>query len=177
MTERVLLQRALAYVESSELFNPDPIVAGELAEAIRAHLAQPPAIIQEPVAEVFDTFGNSQDPDKCVAHVWLCRGYTPRIGTKLYANPAQPPAEPVACEYEHAETGKTVVALAGDIPDEPTKWIAVRPLYATPPAQPPAKPLTDEQIGTTWNSIPATTSIKNKILDFARAIERTYGIL
>ena len=41
----------------------------------------------EPVAEVFDTFGNTKDPDKCVGHVWLRAGNIPRRGTKLYLAP------------------------------------------------------------------------------------------
>ena len=43
----------------------------------------------EPVAEIFDTFGNSQDPTKCVGHVWLKVGYFPPRGTKLYAHPTE----------------------------------------------------------------------------------------
>ena len=41
----------------------------------------------EPVAEVYDTFGNTQDPTKCSGHVWLAPGYFPPRGTKLYAAP------------------------------------------------------------------------------------------
>jgi len=51
----------------------------------------------EPVAEVFDTFGNSQDPNKAVGHVWLKAHYFPPKGAKLYAAPpaAPAPAAPV----------------------------------------------------------------------------------
>lgn len=46
----------------------------------------------EPVAEIFDTFGNSQDPNKAVGHVWLKAHYFPPIGTKLYTAPSAAPA-------------------------------------------------------------------------------------
>lgn len=48
----------------------------------------------EPVAEVFDTFGNSQDPNKAVGHVWLKAHYFPPKGAKLYAAPPAAPAVP-----------------------------------------------------------------------------------
>jgi hypothetical protein len=51
-----------------------------------ASLSRAPA---EPVAEIFDTFGNSQDPTKCVGHVWLKARYFPPRGTKLYAHPTE----------------------------------------------------------------------------------------
>jgi len=77
-------------------------------EALRATLAEPQPVEwnemdalkdeywnepqPEPVAEVYDTFGNSQDPTKGSGHVWLAPNYFPPRGTKLYAAPqAQQP--------------------------------------------------------------------------------------
>lgn len=50
-----------------------------------------------PVAEVYDTFGNSKDPTKCSGHVWLATGYFPPRGTKLYAAP-QAQRQPLTAE-------------------------------------------------------------------------------
>ena len=56
--------------------------------ALKAALAESQP---EPVAEVYYTFGHSQDPPKCSGYVWLAPGYFPPRGTKLYAAPqAQP---------------------------------------------------------------------------------------
>ena len=52
---------------------------------------------KEPVAEVFDTFGNSQDPTKCVIHAWTNENYCPRKGEKLFLHP-QPQKTPQSVE-------------------------------------------------------------------------------
>lgn len=64
----------------SEGWRPDASVLINL----RAALAAP---LDGPVAEVYDTFGNTQDSTKCSGHVWLAPGYFPPRGTKLYGAP------------------------------------------------------------------------------------------
>jgi hypothetical protein len=92
MTTIVEALRAIVALDDGD--NPDlwPLAPefNEARAALSAHDAKPAA---EPVAEVFDTFGNSQDPTKCVGHVWLKPGCFPPRGTKLYTHPA-PPLEP-----------------------------------------------------------------------------------
>ena len=68
--------------------------------ALREALAAPEP---EPVAEVFDTFGNSQDPNKAVGHVWLKAHYFPPKGAKLYAAPPAAPAPVVPLTDEQID--------------------------------------------------------------------------
>ena len=80
---------------------------------------------------------------------------------------AEPPAEPVA--WWRPDNGNEVLTEPPEEwgrADEP--WI---PLYTAPPAQLPAKPLTDEQIAACWPTnfvLPSNPRLPR----FARAIER-----
>jgi len=105
----------------------------------------------------------------------------------LAAADAQPVDELVAWQQSNYDEldgwGGWYYVSPGDA-ERTKQWVCrspktrrIRPLYATPPAQPAAQaPLAREQIDAIWSSQGSFTDRESDYRCFARAIERAHGI-
>jgi hypothetical protein len=107
-------RRPYGDLRNAKWLDPECYVEGA-CQSLKFKQAQQPQ--PEPVAEVYDTFGNTQDPTKCSGHVWLAPGYFPPRGTKLYAAP----------QTQQPLTDEQILSFGPGDPD--AKWADEDQLY------------------------------------------------
>ena len=107
-------RRPYGDLRNAKWLDPECYAKGACQSLIFKQAQQPQP---EPVAEVYDTFGNTQDPTKCSGHVWLAPGYFPPRGTKLYAAP----------QTQQPLTDEQILSFGPGDPD--AKWADEDQLY------------------------------------------------